>query len=72
MVVDENWVKIKSFFGSKNGVENRGKKHRFLGRFFTDRHTDNLDNVEEKNIKIVVKKNILYIKKTLALSKVEC
>ena len=51
--------KIGHFLGQKIGWKIEEKKHRFLGHFFTDRHADNLDNVEEININLVEKKLIM-------------
>ena len=63
--------KFSHFLGQKMGQKIEEKNIKFE-EIFHRQEIDNLDSVEEKNIKIAVKKNILYIKKTLALSTVEC
>ena len=65
------WSKFSHFLGQKMGQKIE-KKNIKLEEIFHRQEIDNIDRIEEKNIKLTVKKNILYIKKTLALSTVEC
>lgn len=60
------WSKFSHFLGQKMGWKIEEKNIKFE-EIFHRQEIDNIDRIEEKNIKLTVKKNILYIKKTLAL-----